>query len=39
VAGAVASPPGPELSQQAALIAHDGMGAGPDGVKITPPSG
>ncbi|MGH3726597.1 MAG: type VII secretion protein EccB [Mycobacterium sp.] len=30
-------PPGPELSQQAALIAHDGMAADPKGLKITPP--
>ena len=31
-------PPGPELSQQAALIAHDGGAADPDGMKITPRS-
>jgi type VII secretion protein EccB len=30
-------PPGPELSQQAALIAHDGIAADSDGRKITPP--
>lgn len=30
-------PPGPELSQQAALIAHDGMAADPDGFKVNPP--
>jgi type VII secretion protein EccB len=30
-------PPGPELSQQAALIAHDGIAADPDGQNITPP--
>ncbi|MFV8309663.1 type VII secretion protein EccB [Mycobacteroides chelonae] len=30
-------PPGPELSQQAALIAHDGMVADPNGLKINPP--
>jgi type VII secretion protein EccB len=30
-------PPGPELSQQAALIAHDGIAADADGLKITPP--
>lgn len=30
-------PPGPELSQQAALIAHDGMPADPDGQKVNPP--
>jgi hypothetical protein len=30
-------PPGPELSQQAALIAHDGIAADADGQKITPP--
>ncbi|MHA3023879.1 type VII secretion protein EccB [Mycobacterium sp. BMJ-28] len=30
-------PPGPELSQQAALIAHDGMAADPDGFKVVPP--
>lgn len=30
-------PPGPELSQQAALIAHDGMAADPDGFKVIPP--
>ena len=32
-------PPGPELSQQAALIAHDGMAADPDGFKVNPPKG
>lgn len=32
-------PAGPELSQQAALIAHDGMPADPDGFKIVPPQG
>ncbi len=30
-------PAGPELSQQAALIAHDGMAADPDGSTIAPP--
>lgn len=30
-------PPGPELSQQAALIVHDGFAADPDGSAITPP--
>lgn len=30
-------PPGPELSQQAALIAHDSMAADVNGRKITPP--
>jgi type VII secretion protein EccB len=30
-------PPGPELSQQAALVAHDGMPADVDGHAITPP--
>lgn len=30
-------PAGPELSQEAALIAHDGMAADPAGVKIDPP--
>jgi type VII secretion protein EccB len=30
-------PSGPELSQQAALIAHDGTAADPDGSTITPP--
>jgi len=30
-------PPGPELSQDAALIAHDGMPADPDGIKVNPP--
>jgi type VII secretion protein EccB len=30
-------PSGPELSQQAALIAHDGIAADSDGLKITPP--
>jgi ESX secretion system ATPase EccB len=29
--------PGPELSQQAALIAHDGVTADPDGLTFTPP--
>jgi type VII secretion protein EccB len=32
-------PPGPELSQQAALIAHDGMPGDPDGMKVNPPKG
>jgi hypothetical protein len=32
-------PPGAELSQQAAMISHDGIGADPDGVEITPPKG
>jgi type VII secretion protein EccB len=31
-------PPGPELSQEAALMAHDGMAADPDGRKLNPPS-
>lgn len=30
-------PAGPELSQEAALIAHDGMPADPDGLKVNPP--
>jgi type VII secretion protein EccB len=30
-------PPGPELSQQAALIVHDGIAADPAGLKITLP--
>jgi type VII secretion protein EccB len=30
-------PPGPELSQQAALIAHDGIAADPRGHQIAPP--
>ncbi len=30
-------PPGPELSQQAALIAHDGIAADPQGHQIAPP--
>lgn len=30
-------PPGPELSQEAALVAHDGMAADPDGVQVNPP--
>jgi type VII secretion protein EccB len=30
-------PPGPELSQQAALIAHDGIAADAGGHQITPP--
>jgi type VII secretion protein EccB len=30
-------PPGPELSQEAALIAHDGMPADPDGKKVDQP--
>jgi type VII secretion protein EccB len=30
-------PPGPELSQQAALIAHDGIAADSEGHQITPP--
>ena len=29
-------PPGPRLSQEAALIAHDGMAADPAGVAVTP---
>jgi type VII secretion protein EccB len=32
-------PPGPELSPQAALIAHDGIAADADGSKITLPRG
>jgi type VII secretion protein EccB len=32
-------PPGPELSQQAALVAHDGMVADPDSVAVQPPEG
>jgi type VII secretion protein EccB len=31
-------PPGPELSQQAALIAHDGMPADPNGITVNPPA-
>ncbi|MCZ8380185.1 type VII secretion protein EccB [Mycobacterium sp. CPCC 205372] len=31
-------PPGPELSQQAALIAHDGIAADPRGRGLNPPS-
>jgi type VII secretion protein EccB len=31
-------PQGPELSQEAALIAHDGMAADPAGLKLDPPS-
>jgi type VII secretion protein EccB len=31
-------PPGPELSQQAAMIAHDGIAADPGGLTITPKS-
>ncbi|OBJ52938.1 type VII secretion protein EccB [Mycobacterium sp. 1423905.2] len=30
-------PAGPELSQEAALVAHDGMGADPRGSKVEPP--
>jgi type VII secretion protein EccB len=30
-------PPGPELSQHAALIAHDGIAADPEGHQIPPP--
>jgi type VII secretion protein EccB len=30
-------PAGPELSQEAALVAHDGMAADPDGVAVQPP--
>jgi type VII secretion protein EccB len=30
-------PAGPQLSQEAALIAHDGMAADPDGFKVVPP--
>ena len=30
-------PAGPELSQQAAMIAHDGIAADPDGSTIAPP--
>lgn len=30
-------PPGPELSQEAALIAHDGMPADPHGQTVAPP--
>jgi type VII secretion protein EccB len=30
-------PPGPELSQEAALVAHDGMAADPHGTKVEPP--
>ncbi|MHC9297386.1 type VII secretion protein EccB [Mycobacterium sp. LTG2003] len=29
-------PPGPELSQQAALVAHDGMAADPDSISFAP---
>lgn len=32
-------PAGPELSQQAALIAHDGFAADPNGMTVTPPKG
>jgi hypothetical protein len=32
-------PPGPELSQQAALITHDGMAADPGGRKVVLPKG
>jgi type VII secretion protein EccB len=31
-------PPGPELSQQAALIVHDGIAADPKGVTMAPPT-
>jgi type VII secretion protein EccB len=30
-------PPGPSLSQEAALVAHDGMSADPDSVTVEPP--
>lgn len=30
-------PPGPELSQEAALVVHDGMAADPDSVAVQPP--
>ena len=30
-------PAGPELSQEAALVSHDGMGADPRGSKVEPP--
>jgi hypothetical protein len=30
-------PPGPELSQEAALVAHDGIAADPHGSKIQQP--
>ena len=30
-------PPGPELSQEAALVAHDGLAADPDSVTVAPP--
>ncbi|PJE07766.1 MAG: type VII secretion protein EccB [Mycobacterium sp.] len=30
-------PAGPDLSQEAALVAHDGMGADPRGSKVEPP--
>ncbi|MET0473804.1 MAG: type VII secretion protein EccB, partial [Mycobacterium sp.] len=32
-------PPGPRLSQEAALIAHDGVAADPAGVAVAPPKG
>ncbi|CAN5197531.1 type VII secretion protein EccB [soil metagenome] len=32
-------PPGPELSQQAALLVHDGMAGDPDSAIVTAPSG
>jgi type VII secretion protein EccB len=32
-------PPGPDLSQEAALVAHDGMAADPDSSKVTVPKG
>jgi hypothetical protein len=32
-------PPGPELSQEAALIAHDGMPADPHGQVVQQPKG
>ncbi|BBX65638.1 hypothetical protein MSAS_48120 [Mycobacterium saskatchewanense] len=32
-------PPGPELSAQAALVAHDGIAADAKGFKVTPPRG
>ena len=30
-------PAGPDLSQEAALVAHDGMAADPDSVTVRPP--
>ena len=32
-------PPGPELSQEAALVAHDSLAADPEGVRLNPPQG